>query len=72
LVALLFARYTREVAKALPSDKAHPLRGSEKRTARASNSLAFGADFGFWHETVIAVQPPHVLLWMAPALQGLN
>jgi hypothetical protein len=43
LVTLLFAKYAREVAKALPSDKAYPPRGSEKRTARASNGLA-----GFW------------------------
>jgi hypothetical protein len=40
LVALLFAKYGREVAKALPSDKAYPLHGSEKRTARVSSSLA--------------------------------
>jgi len=48
-VTLLFAKYAREVAKALPSDQAYPLRGSEKRTARASNGLALG-DFGFWHK----------------------
>jgi hypothetical protein len=42
LVTRLFAKYAREVAKALPSDKAYPLRGSEKRMARASNSLALG------------------------------
>ena len=42
LVTLLFARHAREVAKALPSDKAYPLHGSEKRTARASNGLALG------------------------------
>ena len=47
LVALLFAKYAREVAKALPSDKAYPLRGSEKRTARASNGLALGLISGF-------------------------
>ena len=41
-VTLLFTKYAREVAKALPSDKAYPLRGSEKRTARASNGLALG------------------------------
>jgi hypothetical protein len=35
-MALLFAKYAREVAKALPSDKAYPLRGSEKSAARAS------------------------------------
>jgi hypothetical protein len=35
LVTLLFAKYAREVAKALPSDKAYPLRGSENaRRAR--------------------------------------
>jgi hypothetical protein len=43
----LFAKYAREVAKALPSDKAYPLRGSEKRTARASNGLALGLISGF-------------------------
>jgi hypothetical protein len=42
-VTLLFVKYAREVAKALPSDQAHLLRGSEKkRTARASNGLALG------------------------------
>jgi hypothetical protein len=41
-VTLLFANYTREVAKALPSDKAYPLRGAEKRAARAFNGLALG------------------------------
>jgi hypothetical protein len=46
-VTLLFAKYAREVAKALPSDKAYPLRGSEKHTARASNGLAFGLISGF-------------------------
>jgi hypothetical protein len=35
LVTLLFAKYAREVAKALPSDKAYPPRGSENpRRAR--------------------------------------
>jgi hypothetical protein len=29
-VTLLFAKYAREVAKALPSDQANLLRGSEK------------------------------------------
>jgi hypothetical protein len=33
LVTLLFAKYARKVAKALPSDQAYPLRGSEKCTA---------------------------------------
>src|SRR5258707_7780814 len=47
LVTLLFAKYAREVAKALPSDQAYPLRGSEKRTARASNGLALGLISGF-------------------------
>src|SRR6266404_4595566 len=42
LVTLMFAKYAREAAKALPSDKAYPPRGSEKRTARASNGLALG------------------------------
>jgi hypothetical protein len=41
-VTLLFAKYAREVAKTLPSDQAYPLRGSEKRTAHASNGLALG------------------------------
>jgi hypothetical protein len=39
-VVLLFAKFAREVAKALPSDKAYPLHGSEKRTARASSNVA--------------------------------
>jgi hypothetical protein len=47
LVTLLFAKYTREVAKALPSDQEYPLRGSEKRTARASNGSALGLISGF-------------------------
>ena len=47
LVTLLFAKYAREVAKALPSDQAYPLRGSEKRKARASNGLALGLISGF-------------------------
>ena len=47
LVTLLFAKYAREVAKALPSDQAYPLRGSEKRTARVSNGLALGLISGF-------------------------
>ena len=47
LVTRLFAKYAREVAKALPSGKAYPLRGSEKRTARASNGLALGLISGF-------------------------
>ena len=35
LVTLMFAKYTREVARALPSDQAYPLRGSENaRRAR--------------------------------------
>jgi hypothetical protein len=42
LVTLLFAKYAREVAKALPSDKAYPLLCSEKCTARAFNGLALG------------------------------
>jgi hypothetical protein len=42
LVTLLFAKYAREVAKALPSDQAYPLRGSDKRTARAPNGFALG------------------------------
>jgi hypothetical protein len=46
-VTLLFAKYAREVAKALPSDQAYPLRGSEKRKARASNGLALGLILGF-------------------------
>jgi hypothetical protein len=46
-VTLLFAKYAREVAKALPSDQAYPLRGSEKCTARASNGLALGLISGF-------------------------
>jgi hypothetical protein len=46
-VTLLFAKYAREVAKALPSDQAYPLRGSEKRTARASDGLALGLISGF-------------------------
>jgi hypothetical protein len=46
-VTLLFAKYAREVAKALPSDQAYPLRGSEKRTARASNGLFLGLISGF-------------------------
>jgi hypothetical protein len=41
-VTLLFAKCAREVAKALPRDKAYPLRSSEKRTARASNGFALG------------------------------
>ncbi len=48
-MTLLFAKYAREVAKALPSDQAYPLRDSEKRTARASNGLALGLISGFWH-----------------------
>jgi hypothetical protein len=52
LVTLLFANYAREVAKALPSDKAYPPRGSEKRTARASNGLA-----GFWHLADVGTLP---------------
>jgi hypothetical protein len=46
-VPLLFAKYAREVAKALPSDQAYPLRGSEKRTARASYGLVLGLISGF-------------------------
>jgi hypothetical protein len=46
-VTLLFAKYAREVAKALPSDQAYRLRGSEKRTARASDGLALGLISGF-------------------------
>ena len=46
-MTLLFAKYAREVAKALPSDQAYPLRGSEKRTARASDGLALGLISGF-------------------------
>jgi hypothetical protein len=46
-VTLLFAKYAREVAKALPSEQAYPLRGSEKRPARVYR-LGLGADFGFW------------------------
>jgi hypothetical protein len=39
LVTLLFAKYTREVAKALPSDEAYPLRGLENaRRARGTLS----------------------------------
>ena len=41
LVTLLFAKYAREVAKALPSDEAHPPRLG-KRKARTSNGLALG------------------------------
>ncbi len=37
----------REVAKALPSDQAYPLLGSEKRTARAFDGLALGLISGF-------------------------
>jgi len=47
LVTLLFAKYAREVAEALPSDQAYPLRGSEKRAARASNGLALWLISGF-------------------------
>jgi len=36
LVTLLFAMYAREVAKALPSNKAYPPRGTEN-ALRASN-----------------------------------
>src|SRR3982074_2172977 len=39
LVTLLFARYTREVAKALQSDEAYPLRGLEN-TRRARGTLS--------------------------------
>jgi hypothetical protein len=46
-VTLLFAKYAREVAKALPSNQAYLLRGSEKRTVRASNGLALGLISGF-------------------------
>jgi hypothetical protein len=46
LVTLLFAKYVRKVAKALPGDKAHPLRGSEN-ARRASNGLALGLISGF-------------------------
>jgi hypothetical protein len=45
-VTLLFAKYVREVAKALPSDQAYPLRGSEERTARASNGSGLIPGFG--------------------------
>jgi hypothetical protein len=47
LVTLLFAKYAREVAKALSSNQAYPLRGSEKRPARASTGLALGLISGF-------------------------
>src|ERR1700730_4105157 len=47
LVTLLFGKYAREVAKALPSDQAYPLRGSEKRKARAYNGFALGVMWGF-------------------------
>ena len=47
-MTLLFAKYAREVAKALPSDQADPLRDSEKRTARASNGLALGLIASDW------------------------
>jgi len=61
-VTLLFAKYAREVAKALPSDKAYPLRGSEKRTARASNGLALGLISGFnpnvWSGRALQVVSP--------------
>ena len=46
-VTLLFAKYAREVARALPSDQAYPLRGSVKRAARASDGLALGLISGF-------------------------
>jgi hypothetical protein len=43
LVTLLFAKYAREVAKALPSDKAYPPCGSEN----ARRGLALGLISGF-------------------------
>lgn len=54
-MTLLFAKYACEVAKALPSDQAYPLRGSEKRTARASNGLALELISGFGHLADIGV-----------------
>jgi hypothetical protein len=45
-VTLLFAKYAREVAKALPSDKAYPLRSAENaRRARAEELSASASTF---------------------------
>ena len=43
-MTLLFAKYVREVAEPLPSDKAHPLRGVRKMRNAGVTSHAFVVD----------------------------
>jgi hypothetical protein len=61
LVTLLFAKYAREVAKALPSDKR--ILFAARKNIRASNGLAFGLISGFGTKTDMPQRSLYVPSW---------